>query len=548
MPNFGPASNRSASVHQFAMVSSPEVPRSKFRREGNHKTTLNAGYLVPIYLDEVLPGDHVRGDATALTRLNTPVFPIMDNLYLETFFFFVPNRLLWDNWQRFMGERDPDTDSSIDYLIPQVTLPGGVNQEGTLVDYFGIPAWGPAGDAEVSALPFRAYNLVYKEWFRPQDLVDSPAINRGDGPDDLADYVLLRRAKRHDYFTSCLPWPQKGDQVTTPLGTIAPVLGIGRRDNATTAVDATANVAIRRSMDGDDDVYAWSNQLTQTEDGTAMFRVRMSAQDGDVNYPLVYADLSQATASSINDLRTAFQLQRMLERDARGGTRYVESIWNDFKVKSPDARMQRPEYIGGGSSMVNVSPIVQQSSTGITGSEGVLGQLSGVGTAVGRHNFQYAATEHGWIIGLANVRADLNYQQGLERMWTRQTRVDYYRPVFAHLGEQAVLRRELFWNNVPAEDETVFGYIPRWDELRYYRSKVTGRFNSNSASPLDAWHLAQLFVTAPVLGPTFIAETPPIDRVVAVDSEPDFNADILFSMEWTRPLPMHSVPGLIDHF
>ena len=535
--------NKSVDVHRFAMVPRADVPRSKFRIEHSHKTTFDAGYLVPIYLDEILPGDTFNCRMTAFARLATPLFPIMDNMYLDSFFFFVPSRLLWDNWQRFMGEQ-PNPGDSTSFIIPKVTSPVDGYPVNSLFDYFGLSTVGQlvAGTTmTTNVLPLRAYNLIWNEWFRDENLQDQVPVNTDDGPDPYTDYTLLRRGKRHDYFTSCLPWPQKGESVALPLGLSAPVLA---RDTVTGPVLSGPDGVPRHFVVGAGSLNASMSGSVPAADQDPMFWYD----------PGLVADLSQATAATINQLRQSFQIQRLLERDARGGTRYTELLRAHFGVVSPDARLQRPEYLGGGSTPVTITPIAQTSGTAPAPdgySDTPQGNLAAIGTALARnHGFTQSFVEHGYVIGLVCVRSDLNYQQGQRRLWARNTRYDFYWPAFSHLGEQAVYSAEIF-SDGSGGDFDIFGYQERWAEYRYHPSMVTGLFRSTSAGTLDAWHLAQRFNLRPVLNEDFIVENPPVERVVSVGAAAQgqqFIFDSFFRTVATRPMPLYSVPGLIDHF
>ena len=482
-------------THDFSMIPKSEIPRSMFRMRHSHKTTFDAGYLVPIYCEEMVPGDQFRGVMHSIARLATPITPFMDDLTFESFFFFVPNRLVWDNWQKFMGEQRNPGDS-ISFTIPTVSTPVGGYAANSIFDYFGLPTVGQVGAGNTvshSVLPLRMYNLIYNEWFRDQNLINSAAVSVSDGPDTYTDYALRRRGKRHDYFTSCLPWPQKGSSVTMPLGTSAPVYGNGKALGLT---DGTHNLGLATDASGVLRGYAgnYGSNVGVANSGA----IYASLTHGVVtsgNSGLV-ADLSSATAATINAIRLAFQVQRLLERDARGGTRYTEIVLNHFGVRSPDMRLQRPEYIGGGSTPIVVNGVAQTSATGVSGGSTPAGNLSATGTmlSLGGHDFNYAASEHGYIIGLINVRGENTYQQGLRRHWSRQTRYDFYFPVFAHLGEQSVLNKEIYCDG-SANDANVFGYQERFGEMRYSPSQVTGLFRSTTASTLDLWHLAQKFTS-----------------------------------------------------
>lgn len=523
----------------FTKVSKPKIQRSTFDRSHGYKTTFDAGKLIPVFCDEALPGDTFNLKASMFGRLATPLKPVMDNIQMDIHFFSVPIRLVWDNFQKFMGEQDNPADTT-DYLMPTMTAPGGGYGEGTMMDYLGIPT--KVGGLEHRSDFLRAIHLIYNEWYRDENLQDSVVVDKDDGPDTYSDYTsLLPRGKRKDYFTSSLPWAQKADPVTIPLGTQAPVTGLGKADqtyvSSTTAVYETG---------GTGSVNYTSRTSIDPSAGLTTYYVE--EDPNNTGFPNVYADLSQASAQTINALREAFQIQKLFERDARGGTRYTEMIYSHFGVISPDARLQRPEYLGGGTSYVNISPIAQQSETGSGTASTPLGNLAAMGTvSANGQGFIKSFTEHELVLGFVSARADLNYQQGLNRMWSRSTRFDHYFPSFAHLGEQTILNKEIYAQGTAADDN-VFGYAERFAEYRFKPSMVTSLFRSNATASLDFWHLSQDFSSLPSLNSSFIEENPPIDRIVAVTSEPDFILDCFFDLKCTRPMPTFAIPGLIDHF
>lgn len=533
-------------THNFSQTPQAEISRSVFDRSHTYKCTFDASYLIPFYVDEALPGDTFTADLTAIARLATPLHPLMDNLHVDFFFFSCPNRLLWDNWERFMGAQDNPADS-IDYTVPEVTKPT-TWAVGSIWDYFGLRAGATGAAINVNALHPRMYNRVYNEWFRDQNLIDSATLNLDDGPDADTDYALLKRAKRPDYFTAGLPWPQKGDAVTVPLGTTANVWGDGyamRLWNGSASYGLKWSSTNKLSADAANVGAAVgatpSASGSPTDNQTLGLYEKVAGQTTGL-----YADLEDATAATINEWREAFQLQRYLERDARSGSRYCEMIQAHFGVTDPSmAVLQRSEYIGGGSARVEVVPVAQTESSDAATAQGT---LTGVGymekSGIG---FTKSFTEHCCIMGIMCARGDITYQQGVDRMWNRRTRFDYYAPVFAHLGEQEVLNKEIFCQDTAADDD-VFNYQERWAEYRVKLSKVCGQFRSDYTSSLDAWHLSPDFSALPTFNQSFIEDETPVDRVIAVPAEPHFLFDSYMRLRCARPMPTFSVPGMLDHF
>ena len=544
--------------HRFSDAPAMYMRRTKFDRSHVYKTTFDAGKLIPVFVDEVLPGDTTRMSVNYFARLATPIKPIMDNIYLDWFFFFVPNRLVWEHWQNFCFEQE-DPEDSTDYVIPTTSANDTSDTSkavGSLWDYFGLPIGLSNGSGvNVSALPFRGVYLIWNEWFRDENLQKSVKIQKGDANEVLdsarsteqpswvsdltvSGYVCPPRGKRHDYFTSALPWTQKGPGVNISLSGDAPVIGNGQRLGL--APNAAGNAVGYISMSNNVGAILRNNDGSEWESSQEAFVTSDSGKSG------LLADLSDISAITINGLRTAFQMQKFYERLARGGSRYTEVLRSFFGVVSPDARLQRPEFLGSFTKMINVNPIAQTSATDDTSPQG---NLSAYGvTAAKFHGFTKSFVEHGYVFGFVCARADLTYQQGINKMWLRSTVYDFYWPTFAHLGEQAIELREIYAQGTAA-DTTVFGYQERYAEYRYKPSQITGKFRSSvTGGNLDVWHLSQYFSNAPTLNEEFIMENPPIKRIIAVQDEPEFLLDIGFRYITVRPMPMFGTPGLVDHF
>lgn len=571
--------------HRFSDAPAMYMKRTKFDRSHVYKTTFNSGKLIPVFVDEVLPGDTARMSVNYFARLATPIKPIMDNIYLDWFFFFVPNRLVWEHWQNFCFEQE-DPDDSTDYVIPTVSATGNSKNAyiGSLWDYFGLPVNTSGNLSDISALPFRGVYLIWNEWFRDENLQKSVKIQKGDtnevlnsaraaeqpswvfssGTSIVPGLACPPRGKRHDYFTSALPWTQKGPGVSIGLAGTASIVdptpdnGYLLRSNANQL--AVVSAARGEGKSGGYRVATGNGVVSFSRYGSDSDSSSVAGFAGNTSGPVTvsaqvgsaylgndsYVDLDSSSIFTINSLRTAFQMQKFYERLARGGSRYTEVLRSFFGVVSPDARLQRPEFLGSFTKMVNVNPIAQTSATDATSPQG---NLSAYGvTAAKFHGFTKSFVEHGYVFGFVCARADLTYQQGINKMWLRSTVYDFYWTTFAHLGEQAIELREIYAQGSEA-DTTVFGYQERYAEYRYKPSQITGKFRSSVVNgSLDMWHLSQFFKNAPTLNEEFITENPPIKRIIAVQDEPEFLLDIGFKYITVRPMPMFGTPGLVDHF
>lgn len=526
------------SQHNFAMVPSANIPRSKFDRSFPFKDTFDFDYLTPFFIDEILPGDDISLSVNTFARLSTQIRPVMDNMYLDFFFFFCPNRLLQTNWVKLMGEQNNPGDT-ISYILPTLdAFPAGGPEVGTIYDKMGLPTDVAGGWTLNNTLPLRMYNLVYKEWFRDENLQNSPTINVDDGPDQIADYSLLKRGKRKDYFTGALPFLQKGTAISLPLGTSANVL-----TSSTRLVTGTQSKILLADTGGN--IPAAGTLGIRATTGSGTYNNVDPGLAGEWYPTNLYADLSNATAATINQLRQAIQVQSLLERDARGGTRYIELIASHFKVTVPDFRLQRPEYLGGGSQRINSHPVSQTSPTSGSNAQG---QLAGFGTSSGSCGFTKSFVEHGYVMGIMCARADITYQQGKRRMWDKSSRYDFFWPELQGLGEQAILNSEIYMAGSGGTDSDVFGYQERYAEYKYMPGEIRGQFRSTYASTLDVWHLAEKFASVPALNSTFIVQNTPVARIQAVNTEPHLLIDGFVRYIHARPMHAHSVPVSLGKF
>lgn len=549
--------SRNSQSHFAVNPTNIDMSRSRFDRPFSHKTTFNVGQIIPFYVDEVLPGDTFDVETSRVVRMQSLITPVMDNIYLDMYYFFVPNRIVWSHWKQFMGE---NTESAwipkTEYEVPQITAPSESGfAVGTIADYLGVPTGVP--NLSVNALPFRAYALICNEWFRDENLSDPlnipvddatvAGVNTGTFVTDVAKGGLpYTAAKYHDYFTSALPAPQKGPDVLIPSATAGdyPVVTRSETHDVGSVPYSVSYVGSDLPLSGQDYTFAFDS------DGVSK-RARVSDSDAGSTFPVInnlWAQASGGLGATINQLRMAFQIQKLYEKDARGGTRYIEVLKSHFGVTSPDARLQRPEYLGGNRVPININQVLQTSGT----VEGNTPQGTPVGqslTTDTHHDFKKSFVEHGFVIGVMVARYRHTYQQGLERFWNRHTRLDFYWPVFANIGEQAILNKEIYAQGTD-EDEEVFGYQEAWADYRYKPDRVSAEMRSAYAQSLDVWHLADDYDKLPALSDSWIREDPSnVDRVLAVQSNTSAQlfADIFVMNRTTRPMPMYSIPGLIDH-
>lgn len=548
---------------RFATLPRADISRSTFDRSSSVKLTFNVGDVIPFYVDEVLPGDSFHVRTSKVVRMQTLLTPLMDNIYLDTYYFFVPNRLVWEHWKQFNGE---NTESAwlptTEYEVPQLTAPDGGWNVGTIADYMGIPTGVP--NLSVNALPFRAYSLIMNEWFRDENLTDPlltpvddavvQGVNTGNYIEDVAKGGLpFKAAKYHDYFTSCLPAPQKGPDVTIPIGEFEDV-PVGTKSEYHNFNSAQLSGPVDSSSDYRN-FFLSGNEISQPGGNLSAFRTSGSFSPGTgqlsfggfTNLWAQTSSLDSLAVATVNQLRMAFQIQKMYEKDARGGTRYIEILKSHFGVTSPDARLQRPEYLGGNRIPININQVIQQSETTSTSPQGNTAAYSL--TSDSHSDFRKSFVEHGFVLGLMVARYDHTYQQGIERFWSRRSRFDYYWPVFANIGEQGVKNKEIFAQGSDVDDE-VFGYQEAWADYRYKPSRVCGEMRSTYAQSLDVWHLADYYTQLPSLSDSWIREDGSVvDRVLAVSSRVSAQlfADVFIQNRSTRPMPVYSVPGLIDH-
>jgi len=527
---------RRSTRNRFAEEPSVRIGRSQFDWSKNRKTSFLAGYLTPIYVEEIMPGTTLTLSTTGFARIFSPLdAPVMDNIEVQTYFFFVPCRLVWDNWKYFMGEHDDagaqDTDYTVPVLATGLTVDHGDDTTvHGLAAYFGLPDGMTSATTAPNALPFRGYNLIYNQWFRDENLIDELIVTKGNGPDTLTNYAVRKGAKKHDYFTSALPYLQKGDAQSVAL----------------TTADGTGNLAVKAALAAGEFPSIWSDDLSGYYDLDAdAARVDLSVTT-DTGSDRLYVAASSALVD-INQLRLSVAYQRLLERDARGGTRYVELIKSHFGVTNPDFRLQRTEYLGGGRSYINISPVANtsgvDSTVSISGNDEPQGELHGTAAGTITGGFAKSFTEHGYVIGLIRARGDVTYFQGIQKMWTRSSRFDFYIPALAHLGEQAILNQELY-NQNGGTNTSVFGYQERWAEYRSRPSEVVGKFNPDTPGSLSFWHLAEDFALPPSLNSAFIEDQTPMTRVKTVSTAVDFIADIRFDVKAALPMPVRSIPSL----